>query len=93
MFESATSYHNRFLSETRNHSERGTIKVFPLVDIHATLQTSVMPTNETRKGQLIFSGHQSRSTEGFDNAITSTVKIDKRIPVTSAFTEMILVDS
>ena len=52
----------------------------------------MMPTNETRKGQLIFSGQQSRSTEMFGDGLASTIKLDKRIPVTSAFTEMILVD-
>ena len=55
LFESASSVHNKFMSETHNLSGMGTIKVRPMNQAFPP-QAFTLPTVETRKNQLIFSG-------------------------------------
>ncbi len=73
----------------------GTIKVKPIN--HMVLQTSAIPTNDTHKNRgLIFSAHQP-SESIFEQAENSadyerTIRKEKKFPVTSAFTESILIE-
>ena len=69
----------------------GTIKVRALK--HNIQSSALQTTDETKNNQLIYSSRQpNESASVFECALnsaelSSTIKVDKRIPVTSAFTE------